>query len=413
MDEGVPGERRAPLGRRFVNLWAARGVSSLGDGLLVVALPLLAASLTHDPRLIVGVGIATQLPWLFFGLLSGAIVDRYGPRATAVVVETVRTLLLFGFAALIAFGGVKIGVVYLVAFVVGAMETGFSASLQSAIPMIVTEPQLTLANGRVYAVESAGQYFAGPLIGGVVFAAAVWLPFVLDGASFAASAILLLLAVPVLTRAGNEAVASRPSLLSDVVEGLRWLVHDRLMTMLLVLIGAFAALQALAIASLVLFGVETLHLSQTGYGVFFAVIGIGDVGGGVIAGWVKDRLGVAHLLIVAGITTGASYLVVAATSNVIVAATALTLEATAVGCGVVASLALRQSLVPAEMRGRVGNTFRSLALGSYPIGALVGGFVAHSYGLHSPFLVAGIAQLATVAALAIPFSRQVAKRSIT
>jgi MFS family permease len=90
------------LGPRFVKLLWARGISSLGDGLIYVALPLLAASVTKDPRAIAGVAIATQLPWLFFGLVVGVLADRYGARRTTIVTEAVRTLALFALAAVVA-----------------------------------------------------------------------------------------------------------------------------------------------------------------------------------------------------------------------------------------------------------------------------------------------------------------------
>ena len=77
-------ERRSrfgtPLPRNFRLLWAATGLSNLGDGLRLVAMPLLATSVTSDPRLIAGVAVAQQLPWLFFILPGGAWADRFDRR---------------------------------------------------------------------------------------------------------------------------------------------------------------------------------------------------------------------------------------------------------------------------------------------------------------------------------------------
>ena len=61
-------------------LWAATALSNLGDGLRLVAMPLLATSVTSDPRLIAGVTVAQQLPWLFFILPGGAWADRFDRR---------------------------------------------------------------------------------------------------------------------------------------------------------------------------------------------------------------------------------------------------------------------------------------------------------------------------------------------
>src|SRR2546423_10756501 len=77
---GTAAPRRVPLGRSFHLLFAAAAVSTLGDGVALTAMPLLAARLTRDPVPVSLVSSAGPLPWLVFRLLSGALVDRYDPR---------------------------------------------------------------------------------------------------------------------------------------------------------------------------------------------------------------------------------------------------------------------------------------------------------------------------------------------
>jgi MFS family permease len=68
------------LGKEYAKLLTARTVSNLGDGMTLVAGPLLAAALTRDPLLIAGLAFAQRLPWLLFALVSGALVDRLDRR---------------------------------------------------------------------------------------------------------------------------------------------------------------------------------------------------------------------------------------------------------------------------------------------------------------------------------------------
>jgi hypothetical protein len=63
----VGGTSGTRLGPRFHQVWASVTVSSLGDGMRFVALPLLAAQLTSDPRQIAAVSFAQQVPWLLLG----------------------------------------------------------------------------------------------------------------------------------------------------------------------------------------------------------------------------------------------------------------------------------------------------------------------------------------------------------
>src|SRR5688572_12791360 len=82
------------LGPEFRKLWAASAASNLGDGIALVAAPLLAASLTRDPALVAGLALAQRIPWLLFPLLSGALADRLDRRRAMVAVEVGRAALI-------------------------------------------------------------------------------------------------------------------------------------------------------------------------------------------------------------------------------------------------------------------------------------------------------------------------------
>src|SRR5689334_10759483 len=110
----------APLGRPFRLVWWAAALSGLGDGLVLAAFPLLAAELTDDPRLIVGVTVAGGLPWLLLALPAGVVVDRSDQRQLLVRVEAARTALLAVFGLLVAMGFGSLPLVFAVVFCIGA-----------------------------------------------------------------------------------------------------------------------------------------------------------------------------------------------------------------------------------------------------------------------------------------------------
>src|SRR5580698_11555317 len=76
-----PAPSASRLSRAYWRLWWANAISSTGDGAFVAALPLLAVTITRDPRLVSVVTAATYLPWMVLSLPAGALVDRYD-RAT-------------------------------------------------------------------------------------------------------------------------------------------------------------------------------------------------------------------------------------------------------------------------------------------------------------------------------------------
>ena len=89
----------ARLGADFTRLWTASAVSNIGDGVTMVAGPLLVAALTTDPAAVAGAVFAQQLPWLLFALISGAWADRLDRRRLVVTVNLVRALAIGVLAA--------------------------------------------------------------------------------------------------------------------------------------------------------------------------------------------------------------------------------------------------------------------------------------------------------------------------
>src|SRR5262245_43065616 len=89
---------RAALGPSFWRLWSADTISVYGDGISFAAFPLLAGTITTDPRQIALVSVGEYLPWVLFGLLAGVFVDRVDRRRTMWVVDAARTAVLVGFA---------------------------------------------------------------------------------------------------------------------------------------------------------------------------------------------------------------------------------------------------------------------------------------------------------------------------
>src|SRR6186997_2930335 len=109
--------RKLPPG--FGRLWAAQTVSSLGDGVTHAALPLLSLTLTRNPMALAVVAAAGTLPWLLFGVLGGALVDRWDRRRTMWVTDAARAALLAIPATAAALDVLNIPLLAAVAFLLG------------------------------------------------------------------------------------------------------------------------------------------------------------------------------------------------------------------------------------------------------------------------------------------------------
>ena len=384
---------------RLRRLVAGIAASSAGDGLLVVALPLLAVRLTTQPLLIAGIAVAGGLPWLLVGLPSGALADRVERSTLVLAVDLARAAAIGALALAVLLGRSSIAELYVAAFLIGAGETAVVAATKAAIPELAAPSELIRVNGRVNAVETAGVEFAGPALGGLVFSIRSWLPLAGDALSYAASALLLRSAM---AGAGARRDPRRTSVAADMRAGLAWFGSSGALRVLATIVASFAFCQAAVLAVLVIYATRILHLHGAAYGVMLSVAALGDVAASLLAGRVHRRLGPFVTILLAGALAGGAYVLLGSTARPYVAVAALALEAAGSSLGNVTTLTLRQRIIPLELFGVVSNAFRMCVLGMVPLGALAGGLLTGSLGTRPTFVIAGILQLAVLALMATP-----------
>ena len=177
--------RTRGLGPDFAKLWTANAVSNLGDGVTLVAGPLLAATLTRDPRLVAGLAVAQRLPWLLFSLVSGALVDRLDRRRLMVRVDAARCLAVGGLGVAVLADAATLPLLYAVFFALGTAETLFDNAAVSILPAVVPKDRLARANGRLLGAQMVANELVAPPLGGLLFATAAAVPFLLDAGTFA------------------------------------------------------------------------------------------------------------------------------------------------------------------------------------------------------------------------------------
>lgn len=377
-----------PTSRGLGRLLASTGVSIAGQGMVIAAVPLMAASLTRSP---VGVSIsvaATYAAWLIAGLPAGALVDRWPRRATMVVADLVRAGLVGLFALSVIADKASLWLLVGTVFLVGVASCFFDPAAQAAIPAVVGKDQAVLAraNGRLWSLDLIGRSLVGPPLGAALFAVAAFLPFAANAATFAISALLLM----GLTQLGRPAGTARePQHLGrSVVRGATFLASHRELRGLTLGMASFNFVYNLAYATLVLFAQERLGLDERGFGVLLAMLAVG----GLVAAWlsprISGRLSVFQVYALCLLTQAVAWAAVAMVEHPVVAGAALVLVGFASMTTTVIGAAARQSLTPDQLLGRVSAATRVVGLGSAGVGALAGGLLADSGGLNAPFVAA-------------------------
>lgn len=213
------------LGAGFAKLWAASGLSNIGDGVRLTALPLLAATLTRDPTAVAAVTFASYLPWLLFGPLVGVVADRFDRRVLMVRAQLFRMVLVVLLTLVVVAGQHSLVLLYAVGFLLGAGEVLHDISAQALIPLVVNPGDLERANGRLFGTEIGANQFVGPPLGGFAFGVSAALPFALDALTFGVGAGLL-------TRIGGSFAPTRAGegrrrLREDLAEGVSFVWRGR------------------------------------------------------------------------------------------------------------------------------------------------------------------------------------------
>jgi len=379
-------DRPAPLGLRFWSVWTAATASNVGDGIVLAALPLLAASLTREPLAVAATTIAIRLPWLAFGLFAGVIVDRTDRLRLMIVTDLGRSLAFVGMAVVVATGNMTLAILYLVIFGVGVLETLFDTAAMSITPSLVEPDQLERANARVNGAQIAANEFVGPPLGGALFAIAAAAPFGVNAATFGISIVILM------TVSGRfrPAPTTRSSVLGDMSAGFRFVWSEPVIRAFAIGAGAINLGFTAAAAVLVLHAQDNLDLEALGFGLLLAAAAVGGVIGAQLAPATIRRFGRRESVLasVLAIATGLS--IMGAARGLWVAAVGFALFGFAGEIWNVVSVTYRQAVTPDELLGRVMSGFRVIAYGAFPIGAVLGGVIASTTSIRATFFVGTI-----------------------
>ena len=385
------------LGRNFTKAMVASGFANLADGVLWVALPLLAVKLTRSPLLIAGITVAARLPWLL-APVAGAFADRLDRRQSMVRVNLVRTVLLGGLALAVAVDLASLPMLFAVAVLLGVAETLFDTSAQSLLPAVVDRKDLTRANSRLFAVELVANTFVGPPLGGLLAAAGLAVALGLPAAAYLVGAGCLALLVGSF-RAVGAGPAGSTRLRDDIAEGTRFVWRHPVLRPLAIMLGIQNMAYSAAFSVFVLFAVAPgpMGLSKAGYGVLTATLGIGSLLGSWRAVPVERRLGRVNTLVLSIVLNALTLAVPVVTTLPVPIGASMVASGAGIVLWNVVTVSLRQRITPDRLLGRMNASYRLVGWGTMPLGAVLGGVLAEALGLRGAFLVAALLTLAVLA----------------
>ena len=380
-----------PLGHDFSRIWSASLITNLVDGVLRLAAPLLAVSLTEDPILIGALSALGLLPWLFFAIPIGAIVDRVDRRKALVLGNSLRAVIALFIAFAVSQDFINIWLLLISVFFFGICEVLVDTTSQAVLPQILDKSNYERGNSRLQISEVIVSQFAGAPLSGLLYAVSIALPFFFSTTGFILAGLLILLfpferAINV--RKEGDAGQAKLGLKGDIKFALNYLYQDKQIFSIVVITTLLGFFYSLSNAIAPLFILKELNVSPALFGVVLAIQGIGALAGSIAAPMVSKYLGRGKALAINVFFASLLVIFIGLSPNAYFFVAVSVLVGFTISVWNILLMSLYQSLIPPELYGRIHGARRTIVWGLMPIGALLGGVIARG-GLRLPFLIGG------------------------
>ncbi|WP_344388151.1 MFS transporter [Asanoa iriomotensis] len=374
----------------FVALLTADTISAVGTRMSALALPWFVLATTGSPTRAGIVAFVEMLPYVLAAAAGGPLLDRIGGRRFSVGADAVSALAIAAVPLLhdrIGFGGLLVLV-----GVAGGLR-GFSDTAKEAMfPRVAERSQveMTRAAGLQDGLHRMATLLGAPAGGALIAVLDAPTVLLFDAATFAVSALLVLL----LVRVPPPAEAADEPYLPALRAGLAFVRGNPLVMAIVVMLFATNLFDA-AYNSVLLPLWATLIGSPVVLGLASASLGLGAVLGNIVFTAYAPRAPRWALFTFGFLVGGAPRFLVTGLSDEFWLLYAVSFVA---GLGVAAINpilgAVSYERVPPHMMARVQGVATAVSWAGIPLGGLLGGSLAGVVGVHAALLVLGVLYLA-------------------
>ncbi len=383
----VPELLRDQVFRRF---WTGQTVSLFGDQIALLAVPLTAVLVLHANAAQMGLLTAAALvPSLLFSIVAGAYIDQRGRRrATMLVTDVARAVLMFSIPVAYLLGALTLAQLYVVAFLVGTFDVLFGVSYGTLFVSMVPPARYVAATSLLQGSRAlsfvGGQSLAGLLVALLTAPGAV----LLDALSFLASAVALARIHPV------EPQTAQPGA-GQLRAGMAFIRHSPVVRGALAATATVNFFNFVFTALFVLYVTRHLHVGPAELGLVLGAGAVGGLLGAAVTGRICRRIGIGPAFIASCVLFPAPLMLVPLASGgrpVVLAL--LFLAEFGSGLGVmlldISIGAIFAAVIPDHLKARVSGAYRTINYGVRPVGALTGGLLGSVLGVRPTLWIATI-----------------------
>lgn len=380
----------------YARLWGSILLSNLGAQLTMIVLPLTAVVVLHASPTQMGLlGAMELLPFVVLSLPAGVYLDRIRKLPVYISGELLMAAMLVSVPIAWTLDMLSMGWLYVVGIGAGVVYTVAGSASQIVLTQLVGRDQLVKAHAQ-NAIASSTAEVIGPGIAGLLIKLLGGpLTLLVDCFLVLCSALMLKglriqekLTPPQHTHFWGQLQAGLAFVRSQPV-----LIHSALV------VGAWQFFAQMAMSIQVIYAVRELGMSEEHLSVSYVALGAGSIAVGMVGPRLSKTIGPGPTLLLGIGLTGLGWLELALFKDQIPAVVgfALMLMGFAAGATLlfINFLAIRQSVTPSPMLGRMTTTMRWLILLPAGPGALLGGWLGEHTTMVAPILLAGVGALLT------------------
>lgn len=393
-DPGAP--REVLRIRAFALFWSATTIRALGSAIAGVALQVLIVTVLGATAVEISILSALGvLPYLFLGLVVGAVMDRRRRQRTLVVTSVARAIVLAVIPVLLLLDALTFWSLAVVILTLGVLTLFADSAGQPLLPRLVPRSALVMANARLGQSDTVVGT-AGPALGGALLTLlGAPILFAVDAVVTAVSAVLQA-RIRVDEPMPVPRVAGR-TIRHEIVEGMRFTYRHRTLRPLALSVHVWFLGNSLVATVFAVFVLRELGLAPWAYGVALAVGGLGGFLGALLAPRLGVRFGAGRAILLGRALVAVPWLALALVrfdeSSGLPAVLAVVsavqfVYGLAMGIEDANDTGYRQAVAPDGIQGRMNATIRTVNRVVFFVGALLTGVLATLVGVQATIGVA-------------------------
>lgn len=324
--------------------------------------------------------------FLVFGLLAGALVDRWIKRQVMIVADIVRMLAVGVIPLLYIYNYLNIYQLMVIGVITSVATVFFDVSYQSYIPILLPKEYIGLGNSRLEITSQISGVASPGLVGALLKFIKAPLLLIFDAFSFGVSAVSLML---IKDKEVPAVKSDRKPISKEIAAGLSFVWNQRLIRAISFCTSTSNLFSTITntMFAIYFFRQEYLGFDTAAFGIMTAFASIGGLLGAASTPKLIKIFGEGPLIVISAVAMGFSQLLIPLSWLMPkpVALIALVFNATFTSFTVltynITQVTARQRICPKPLLGRMNASIRFMVWGCMPIGALISGLLGSSIGL--------------------------------